>query len=202
MDKYNGAFDPYIWGDFLSSYSESDTPKYSLQNKNELAFLLGYLYYRREEIEHYIEVGVHKCGTFFVIDQFLRTVAKNYKYGIAIDGWYKTFTDFGLNKYKEKMPGTICLKQEIQNLKNYSFPNKSFVFIDCAHTYSLTKCAFEILKKYALFIVLDDVTNSNYPEMSIYWNELKQNYNTKTYNTFDQKRTVGNGHGFVLDPMK
>lgn len=199
--KYNGALDPYL----LTSYLKTNLSitRFSQQNENELAFILSYLYYRREEIEHYIEIGVHKGGTFFVIDQFLRQVAKNYKHGVAVDGWYKTFTEFGLLDYKKLVPETVCINKDLRKVSSESYPSKGAVFfIDCDHTYELTLEAFERTRKQALFVFLDDVGNLRYPEMQVLWKQIQQKYCTKYINTMHLKLCNGNGIGLILNPKR
>lgn len=126
LDKYNGALDPFLLTKHLRT--NMSIVRFSQQNDNELAQILCYLYYRREEIEHYVELGVHKCGTFFVVDQFLRTFAPNYKYGVAVDGWHRTFTDFKLYDYQKVYPDTKCYKQDLRQVNIEAYPNRGTVF--------------------------------------------------------------------------
>ena len=57
----------------------------SKQYPNELAQLLAFLYEKRHAINSYLEIGAGKCGTFFTIDSYLRSVNPAFQKSIALD---------------------------------------------------------------------------------------------------------------------
>lgn len=199
LDEYNQALDPYLLTKYLKT--NLSITRFSHQNENELAFVLAFLYYRRVEIKHYVEIGVHKGGTFYVVDQFLRQIAPNYQYGVAVDYWNRTFKDFGLKRYQQLFPNTQLIHDDLRRVPSEKYPSKGTVFfIDCDHTYDLTRYAFDAVKRRALFIIVDDVKNDRYPELKTLWEELQQQYRTSLISTLHSRLTKGNGIGVVFVP--
>lgn len=170
--------------------------RFSMQNCNELAQLLVFLYDNRERISSYCEIGIAKCGTFFVVDQFLRAFVKNYRGATAIDPWSIGYKEYGLKEYIEHHPNVCWVNKDLRDTK----PDRlyGFVLIDCDHSYDLTKEAYNIYKDCCNFLAFHDVANERYPGVVKLWQELQEKHDsTQTIITNDKKLNSPCGIGII-----
>lgn len=170
--------------------------RFSMQNCNELAQLLIFLYDNRECVSSYCEIGIAKCGTFFVVDQFLRAFVKNYRGATAIDPWSVGYREYGLEEYIRRYPDVRWINKDLRTIK----PDRlyGFVLIDCDHSYELTKEAYNIYKNCCKFLAFHDVANERYPGVVKLWKELQEKHDsTQTIITNDKKLNSPCGIGII-----
>ena len=138
------------------------------QYPDELAKLLVFLYEHKNEINSYIEIGVERGGTFFVIDSFLRSVNPNYVRGVGLDLSDK-IRKHGLRAYQKKYR-----KVEFHQLdSSLLIPDQVFDFclIDGDHRFEGCHRDYMTMKKFAKYIGFHDI---RYPgaEVNRVWGSI------------------------------
>jgi len=166
----------------------------SNQIPNEISSLLFTILEKQVRFKSYLEVGVNKGGTFYLMDSFLRAINPDFKYSVAVD---KRMKLIGFDAYKEKYPLT---KVVLGDSKRLQFDEKfGLILIDGDHTYDGVKADYLNYKKYSDTLVFHDIDilhkRTNVKKL---WGEIKKEYEprfTKEFlnNTSDFNRVLGIG---------
>ncbi len=161
------------------------------QFPQELAKLLMFLYYRRDEIFTYMEIGVNKGGTFYTIDSWLRAINSKFLGSTAID-IKSNMRD--LEDYLSSYP-TVTFKKI--NSKELKVTEKiDFCLIDGDHSYEGVKSDFLNVREYAKFIAFHDISilhkQTNVKKL---WDEIHNNFISNEFKNKDNrfKNEIGIG---------
>lgn len=146
---------------------------HSYQMPCQLAEFLTFLYRNREEIRinSYLELGVHKGGTFYIVDSFFRVINPDFQGSVAVD---RNESMFEFRNYKNRFGS-------VEFVRSYTLdwtPPKVFdlVFVDDDHFYEHLVKEFPIYKPYARYMAFHDVVNQWCSGVVRFWNEIKNDY--------------------------
>lgn len=162
-----------------------------MQYPNELAQYLHFFYTYRHHINNYYEIGVHKGGTFFVVDSFLRAVNPKFRGSLGID-IKNSIAEF--EPYKEKYK---TVDFQVQNSKQFAPPkNFDFIFIDGDHSYVGVLADYNMVMPFAKFIGFHDIF-LQHAEVSKLWFQIKPNYFSREILNRDTRFKTPVGLGII-----
>ena len=142
----------------------------SYQMPNQLAPFL--LHLNRYPIKSYLEVGVFRGGTFYIVDSYLRLTQPEYHGGVALDSEAKME---GLESYQEAYPSTRFVHMKS---RNYEPSYVDLVFIDGAHRYRQVDRDYRHFKPWTKLLAFHDVVSTSHhcPGTKRHWRAIRSNY--------------------------
>lgn len=142
------------------------------QYPNELAQFLAFLHTKKEQIYTYLEIGVEKCGTFYTVDSYLRSINPHFRASVAVDrkGKPRNFNAYEA-KYNCQFVRTDSAHLKIDDVMD-------LVFIDGDHRYAAVKADFEKVRDMCKFVAFHDIAYKHLSgiEVARFWDEAKRRH--------------------------
>lgn len=170
----------------------------SKQYPFELASFLAWVATRSHEIDSYLELGVERGGTFFVLDAFLRRLNPRFRGSLGIDTSDRILKN-GFPDYHAKFDTCRfqCVAAEKFEL-NESF---GLALIDTNSSYDAGRKLFEQLRGRCRYMAFHDIRFvARKIEVHKLWAELKQQYEHWEFITTDPDYPVPIGLGVLKMP--
>jgi hypothetical protein len=146
-----------------------------------------------EFVHTYMEIGTHKGGTFILMTEILAKINPNI-ISIACD-----IIPMGpiLQEYR-KYRNFIYFQGDSTGYQFKSFCQNNYIdfaFIDGEHLYDFVKSDHSIFKNKSetKHTVFHDIVNSACPDVSVYWDEIKNNQTDEYIEFVQQYASVPNG---------
>jgi hypothetical protein len=146
---------------------------YSWQYPNQFAKYLAQL--SKFKVSSYLEIGVHRGGTFIITVEYLRRFhPMKYAVGIDIETSPLLLKYCRMNRnvgYMLVDSGSLAFRELIEN-----HPGFDLVLIDGDHEEVACENDFETVREKASICVLHDITSDSAPGPGKVWNKIKSRY--------------------------
>jgi len=143
------------------------------QYPDEMAKLLYFIFVNKDFIKSYLEIGVDRGGSFFVIDSFLRAIYPEGVRSLAIDVKDKIIRKSGFAEYAN---GKSEIEFKMIDSGKLNLEEKfDLCFIDGDHSYEGVKRDWECVKDHVKIILFHDVAfkRCGVPK---FWDEVSKLY--------------------------
>jgi hypothetical protein len=176
----------------VHSDSSTDCPLTGLQivqQPNQFANFLHWMWEQRDEIDSYMEVGVHFGGAFYVVDSFMRSVSPKFGKSVAVD-ILRHMQDW--NRYSAKFPVEFVHSNSLDYTPSQTF---GLIFLDTIHSYDHVMAEYNHYKPFAKYIAIHDICGFKEAGMDRAWAEIKSKHIHWEFT--EQHKISGMGIGVV-----
>ena len=142
------------------------------QYPNELAQFLSFLHTKRTEIRSYLEIGAERCGTFYTVDSYLRSVNPEFQRSTAVDKAKRWC------RFRAYQAAYDCRFVRMRSSNYVMDAPADLVLIDGDHSLTGVAADFRLVCGKARYVALHDTAcvGLRYIQVKEFWEQVKGDY--------------------------